>query len=66
MVIPCKVSVEDYGSPETPSWVNASSCDGNGGQVDQEHSKPDGKRGQNLQLYHEKRAHWNKHYPNIK
>ena len=48
MVIPSKVPVKDDGSSKTPSWVNACSCDWNGSQVDQEHSKPNGKRSQDL------------------
>lgn len=47
-VIPCMVLVVDDGSPETPSRVNASSSDRNGGQVNQEHCEPNGKRSQNL------------------
>ncbi|WVZ24502.1 hypothetical protein V8G54_003046, partial [Vigna mungo] len=50
LVIPCMVPVVDNGCSKTPSRVNSSSCDGNGRQVDQEHSKSDGKWSQNLQL----------------
>ena len=50
MVIPCVVFVVDNGSPKTPGWVNTSSCDGDGGQMNQEHRKPNGKWSQNLQI----------------
>lgn len=51
MVIPSKVPVKDDGSSKTPSWVNPSSCNGNGSQMDQKHSKSNGKWSQNLQSY---------------
>nr|AFK33806.1 unknown [Medicago truncatula] len=41
------VSVVYYGSTKTPSWVNASSSNGNCSQVNQKHSKPNWKRCQN-------------------
>lgn len=50
-VIPCMLSVEDDSSSKTPGWVNASSCDGDGGQVNQEHCKPNGEGGQNLHIF---------------
>lgn len=43
------VSVVDDGSSKAPGRVDASSGDGDGGQVDEENSKADGKRSQNLQ-----------------
>lgn len=49
MVIPGLVAVVDDGSSETPSWVDASSGDGDGGQVNQEHCESDWKRSQDLQ-----------------
>lgn len=48
MVIPSAVLVEDNGSSKTPGRVDASSGDGDGGQVNQENCKPNGKRSQNL------------------
>lgn len=47
-IIPCLVLVVDDGSPETPSRVDTGSSDWDSGQVDQEHSEPDGKRSQDL------------------
>ena len=49
MVIPCMVFVVDNGSSKTPGRVNTSSCNGYSSQVNQEHSKPNGKWSQNLQ-----------------
>ena len=49
MVIPSVLPVVDDGSSETPGRINAGSGDGNGGQMDQKHCKPNGKRSQNLQ-----------------
>lgn len=47
MVIPSVLPVVDDGSSETPGRINAGSGDGNGGQMDQKHCKPNGKRSQN-------------------
>jgi len=40
MVIPSEVLVVNEGCTKTPSWVDTSSCDRNGGQVNQKHCKP--------------------------
>lgn len=53
MVIPCMVSVEDDGDSKTPGRIYAGSCDGDGGQMNQEHRKSNGERSQNLQLQEE-------------
>ena len=50
MLIPNFFVVEDHSSTKTPSWVNTSTSDGDGGQVYHEHSKPDRKWSQNLQV----------------
>jgi len=48
MVIPGLVLVVDNSGSQTPSRVDASSSDGDGGQVNHEHSKSNWKRSQNL------------------
>nr|GLL27678.1 hypothetical protein Ccrd_001881 [Ipomoea trifida] len=49
VVIPGIVLVVDNGGSETPGRVDASSGNGDGGQVNQENRESNGKRGQNLQ-----------------
>lgn len=44
------VFVEDDGSTKTTGRVDASSGDGDGSQVNQEHSESNGEWGQNLQI----------------
>ena len=41
MVIPGMAPVVDDGSAKAPRWVDAGAGDGDGGQVNQEHRKPD-------------------------
>lgn len=48
LVIPCKVSVEDNGGSKTPGRIYASSCDRDGGQMNQENRESNGERSQNL------------------
>lgn len=48
VVIPSVLLVVDNGGSKTPGRVDAGSGDGDGGQVNQEHCKTNGKRGQNL------------------
>ena len=48
MVIPSVLPVVDDGSSQTPGWVDAGAGDGNGRQMNQKHSKPNGKRSQDL------------------
>ena len=48
MVIPSMAFVVDDGSSKAPGWVDASSCDGDGGQVHQENSKPNRERSKDL------------------
>ena len=49
MIIPSTVPVEDNGCAKAPCGVDASSSDGDGGQVNQENCEPNWKRSQNLQ-----------------
>ena len=51
LVIPSLVHVVDDGSSKASGRVDASSCNGDGGQVNQEHCKPNWKRSQNLHSY---------------
>ena len=48
MVIPATVLIEDDGCAETASGVDAGAGDGDGGQVNQEHSEPNWQGCQNL------------------
>ena len=48
VVIPCMALVVDDGSPKTSCRVDTSSSDGDGGQMDQEHRKPNWERSQDL------------------
>lgn len=48
MVIPGMVLVVDDGSAKAPGWVDASTGDGDGGQVDQEHRKTNWQWGKDL------------------
>lgn len=48
MVIPRVISVVDDGGPKAPGRVDAGSCDGDGCQMNDENSKPDGERSQDL------------------
>lgn len=48
MVVPNFVLVEDDSSSKAPSWVDASSGDGNGSQMNHENSKPNRQWSQNL------------------
>lgn len=50
MVIPGLVLVVNEGCPKTPSRVDASTCDGDGGQVNQKHSKPNRQWRQDLNI----------------
>ena len=50
MVIPSKVLVVNEGCTKTPSWVDTSSCDRNGGQVNQKHCKPNRQWCQDLNI----------------
>lgn len=49
MVIPGFLLVVDHGGSETPGRVNAGAGDRDGGQVNHEHGKSNGKWSQNLQ-----------------
>jgi len=40
VIVPAKVFVEDDGGTQTTSRVDTGSGDGDGGQVNQEHSEP--------------------------
>ena len=48
MVIPRVISVVDDGSPKAPGRVDAGSSDGDGRQMNEENSKPDRERSQDL------------------
>lgn len=48
VVVPCVVLVVDDGRTQAPSWVDAGSSYGDGGQVHQEHCEPDWQRCQYL------------------
>lgn len=48
LVIPGFLFVIDDSSAETPSWVDTGASDRDGGEVNHEHSKPDGEWCQNL------------------
>lgn len=50
MVIPDLVVVVDNSSAEAPGWVDTSSGDGDGGQVNHENSEPNRKRSQYLHV----------------
>lgn len=52
MVIPDLVVVVDNSSAEAPGWVDTSSGDGDGGQVNHENSEPNRKRSQYLHVLH--------------
>ena len=54
MVVPSVVLVEDDCSSKTSCWVDSSSSDGDGCQVDQEHSESDWERCKNLSNSKEK------------
>lgn len=49
MAVPCMAFVVDDGGSEAAGRVDASSGDGYGRQMNEENSKPDGERSQNLQ-----------------
>jgi hypothetical protein len=50
MVIPSLVLVVNEGCPKTPSRVDACPSDGDGGQVNQKHSKPNWQWSQDLNI----------------
>jgi len=52
MVMPGMRPVVDDGSTKTPGWVDTRPSDGDGGQVNQEHCKPNWQRCQNLHFFH--------------
>ena len=56
MVIPSVVLVEDDGSTKTSCWVDSSSSDGDGCQVDQEHSESNRERCKNLSNFKKKKT----------
>lgn len=50
MVMPSLFLVENEGCPKTPCRVDACPCDGDGGQVNQKHSKPNRQWRQDLNI----------------